>query len=219
MRFLPTALVVLALSGLAIAFQEQAAKPASAPAEDAQLIAKQLPSYPLNVCPISKESLDAMGKPMDMIHEGRLVRLCCKSCVKEFKKDPAPILKSIDEGVVKAQKAAYPLKTCVVSGEALGDGFDIVAGIGIQIVEAAERSMVTTLQTTGVVSSNETRVAHVSPPSDLVGLPETPSAGTATWPDRAFRRSHPPDPPPPNDIFDEPDSVGLRMDEVRARTP
>ena len=34
---------------------------------------------------------------------------------------------------------------------------------GIQIVEAAERSMVTTLQTTGVVSSNETRVAHVRP--------------------------------------------------------
>jgi len=120
MKLLPATLFVLALSGLALALQEPTAKPAAAAPEDARLIAEQGPSYPLTTCPISKESLDAMGKPSDLVHEGRLVRLCCKSCVKEFKKDPAATLKLIDEGVVKAQKASYPLKTCVVSGEALG---------------------------------------------------------------------------------------------------
>src|SRR5262245_39372578 len=111
--------LVLALTGMAVAFQEPAAKPAAASADDAKIISDQAPSYPLTTCPISHESLDSMGKPLDVVHEGRLVRLCCKSCLKEFKKDPAPILKSIDEGVVKAQQASYPLKTCVVSGEAL----------------------------------------------------------------------------------------------------
>jgi len=129
MKLFPTTLVVVALSGLALAFQEPAAKPAAAGPDDAKVITEQAPSYPLTTCPISHESLDSMGKPHELVHEGHLVRLCCKSCVKEFKKDPAPILKAIDDAVVKAQKASYPLKTCVVSGEELGDtAFDLVQG-------------------------------------------------------------------------------------------
>jgi hypothetical protein len=123
--------LVLVLSGMALAFQEPAAKPASATPDDAKVIAKQVPSYPLTTCPISHEPLDAMGKPLDMVHEGRLVRLCCKGCLKEFKQDPAKTLKAIDEGVVKAQRASYPLKTCVVSGEELGgmgEPFEMVHG-------------------------------------------------------------------------------------------
>jgi multidrug efflux pump subunit AcrA (membrane-fusion protein) len=37
------------------------------------------------------------------------------------------------------------------------------ANVGLKIVEAAMRPMVTALQTTGIVSPNETRVAHVRP--------------------------------------------------------
>jgi YHS domain-containing protein len=120
--------ILLSLSGLAVPFQEPAAKPASAAPEDAKIISQQAPSYPLTTCPISHEPLDSMGKPVDLVHEGRMVRLCCKSCLKEFKKDPAPVLKSIDEGVIKAQQASYPLKTCVVSGEEISKPFDFVQG-------------------------------------------------------------------------------------------
>lgn len=129
MKFLPIPLVVLALSGLTLALQEKAAAPAAAESgidaklAEAKLIAQQLPTYPLTICPVSHDSLEAMGKPLDLLHEGRLVRLCCKGCVKDFKKDPATtatILKSIDEGVIKAQKDSYPLHTCPVSGEELG---------------------------------------------------------------------------------------------------
>jgi len=127
MKLLPIAFV-LALTGMALAYQEPAAKPASATPEDAKVISQQAPSYPLTTCPVSHEPLDSMGKPHDLVHEGRLVRLCCKSCVKEFKQDPAPILKAIDEGVVKAQRASYPLKTCVISGEELADPFEFVQG-------------------------------------------------------------------------------------------
>jgi YHS domain-containing protein len=115
------ALARLLAIALALPVQAQETKaPASDPAADAKIIAQQLPSYPLSTCPVSKEGLDAMGKPMDIVHEGRLVRLCCKSCVKEFKKDPSATLKAIDSAVVEAQGPTYPLKTCPVSGEELG---------------------------------------------------------------------------------------------------
>ncbi len=118
MRTTLASLAVLALCGTAIAFQ--GAAQSSAPTGDAQVIAQQLPSYPLDTCPVSKEPLDAMGKPLNLVHEGRLVRLCCKGCTKEFQKDPAATLKTIDEAVVKAQKASYPLAKCPVSSEELG---------------------------------------------------------------------------------------------------
>src|SRR5262245_23657540 len=107
MRLFAFTPAVLALAGLAIAFQEPAAKPAPTGPTDEQVIASQLPSYPLTTCPISREPLDSMGKPFDLVNEGRLVRLCCKSCVKEFKKDAesvAKTIKAIDEAVVKEQK-------------------------------------------------------------------------------------------------------------------
>ena len=49
---------------------------------DAAIIAAQLPSYPLNVCPISGEELGGMGDPINLVVEGKLVRVCCNGCVK-----------------------------------------------------------------------------------------------------------------------------------------
>src|SRR5262245_40368398 len=111
--------------------QEKAPVAASDPAVDEKIVAQQLPSYPLTQCPISHESLDSMGKPSDIVHEGRLVRLCCKSCVKDFKKDPATTFKAIDAAVIQAQAPTYPLKTCPISSEELGGmgpPLDVVQG-------------------------------------------------------------------------------------------
>ncbi len=124
MRISATALVAALLFGAGMAVrtaQEPApAKPESAANADAAVIEKQLPSYPLDTCIISDEPLDAMGDPYNLVHEGRLVRFCCKSCLKEFKKEPALVLAKIDQAVIAAQKASYPLETCPVSGEKLG---------------------------------------------------------------------------------------------------
>lgn len=133
MKLLTTALLTLALSGAALAFQQASgAKPvaaAAAPSADADIIAKQLPSYPLTVCPVSDEALGSMDKPIDLVHEGRLVRLCCKGCVKGFQKDPAKTLAMIDEAVIKAQKPIFPAMKCAVSGEDMGaDAIDMVYG-------------------------------------------------------------------------------------------
>lgn len=105
----------------------------SAAPEDADIIAAQLPTYPLETCPISGEAFGGdMGDPINLVHEGQFVRLCCKGCIKDFNKDPAPTLAMIKQAVIEAQTADYPLDTCVVSGEALGgdmgDPIDHVIG-------------------------------------------------------------------------------------------
>jgi YHS domain-containing protein len=126
----PLALLAALVAGFAAPRQEAPAKQ-EAPVADAAVVAQQLPSYPLVKCPISDEPLDAMGEPLSITHEGRLVRLCCKGCLKGFKKDPAAAIAKIDQAVVAAQKASYPLETCAVSGEKLaemGEPVDHVVG-------------------------------------------------------------------------------------------
>ena len=61
--------------------------------------------YPLKTCVVSDEKLGEMGDPYVFTHEGREIKLCCKSCLKDFKKDPAKYLKQIDEAEAKAKKA------------------------------------------------------------------------------------------------------------------
>lgn len=52
--------------------------------------------YPLKTCVVSDEKLGEMGEPYVFTHEGKEIKLCCKSCLKDFKKDPAKYLKKID---------------------------------------------------------------------------------------------------------------------------
>ena len=60
--------------------------------------------YPLDKCLVSKEPFGGeMGPPVDIIHEGRTIRFCCKPCIPKFKKDPAKYLKALDEAT-KAKK-------------------------------------------------------------------------------------------------------------------
>ena len=71
-------------------------------------------AYPLETCVVSGDKLESgdMGEPIDYIHkeEGkpdRLVRLCCKGCVRDFKKDPAKYLKLIDEAAAKSSAEGH----------------------------------------------------------------------------------------------------------------
>ena len=88
---------------------------------DAAVIAAQTASYPLDVCAVSGEKLGGMGEPYDYVHGTRLVRFCCDGCVKGFQKAPAESMAKIDKALIAAQLPTYPLKTCLISGEELGD--------------------------------------------------------------------------------------------------
>ena len=61
--------------------------------------------YLLKTCVVSDEKLGGMGDAYVFVHEGREIKLCCKSCLKDFKKDPAKYIKKIEEAEAKAKKA------------------------------------------------------------------------------------------------------------------
>jgi len=86
---------------------------------DAAVIEQQLPLYPLDKCVVSGEELGSAGKPVELVRGTRLVRLCCKDCIKTFDKDPGKYMARIDEAMIAKQRESYPFQTCVVSGEAL----------------------------------------------------------------------------------------------------
>ena len=50
----------------------------------------------LTTCPVSGEKLDGdMGKPLVFTYKDQEVKLCCKSCKKDFDKDPQKYIDKI----------------------------------------------------------------------------------------------------------------------------
>ena len=50
----------------------------------------------LTTCPVSGEKLDGdMGKPVVFTYKDQEVKLCCKSCKKDFDKEPAKYMEKI----------------------------------------------------------------------------------------------------------------------------
>lgn len=60
--------------------------------------------YPLTTCVVTDEKLGGHGDPYVFMHEGREIKMCCKSCLKDFKKDTAKYIKKLDEAEKKAKK-------------------------------------------------------------------------------------------------------------------
>ncbi len=60
--------------------------------------------YPLDTCIVSGEKLGEMGSPYVFVHEGREIKLCCKGCLKDFKKDSAKYIKKLEEAEAKGKK-------------------------------------------------------------------------------------------------------------------
>jgi hypothetical protein len=67
--------------------------------------AKKAKPYPLVTCVVSDEKIgaDPGMKPYVFTHEGREVKLCCKSCLKDFKKDTAKYMAKIEAAEKKAK--------------------------------------------------------------------------------------------------------------------
>ena len=90
MKLILIPLASLALISVSCSKQEEGSASA-APSESASK------THPLEVCIVSGEKLGSMGEPFVFVHEGREIKLCCKSCKKKFDKDPAAYLKKLDE--------------------------------------------------------------------------------------------------------------------------
>lgn len=62
------------------------------PAKTEVSAAESAKPYLLENCLVSGEKLGGMGKPYEYVHEGQLIKFCCKSCLPDFQKDPAKYL-------------------------------------------------------------------------------------------------------------------------------
>ena len=111
MKKLTLLLALLFSTGTALVFAASDHSSADKPAApDAAWLAKAKADYPLKTCVVSDEAIGgSMGDGIDYVYKqdgkpDRLVRFCCKDCVKDFNKDPAKYLKEIDEAAAKAKK-------------------------------------------------------------------------------------------------------------------
>ncbi len=111
MKNLLLALLFSAGTSLAFAVHDHPADKSAAPAApDAGWLAKAKAEYPLKTCVVSDEEIGgSMGEGIDHVYQqdgkpDRLVRFCCKDCLKDFSKDPTQYLKKIDEAAAKAKK-------------------------------------------------------------------------------------------------------------------
>lgn len=98
--------ILMTLAGLTLAGALTAAPATSA--APAATVTKE--NYPLTTCVVSDEKLGSMGEPIEYVHRqagqpDRVVLLCCKSCVKSFKKDPAKYLQKLDAAAQAGSKA------------------------------------------------------------------------------------------------------------------
>lgn len=121
-------LVRLANAEAAAVFEADPAKHLKA--LDKRVIEIQIPEYPMDTCPVGGP-LGSMGEPVNFIYMNRLVRFCCGGCEKSLVSEPAKYMAKLDKAYADAQRAAYPIDTCVVAGGKLGsmgDPVEIVAG-------------------------------------------------------------------------------------------
>lgn len=106
----------LTASIFALAFVAAPSQALAADAKDKET--KGLKPYPLETCVVSNEKIGGMGDAFVFAQEGQEIQLCCKSCKKDFDKEPAKFMAKITEANKKVKPSK--LDTCVVSDEKLG---------------------------------------------------------------------------------------------------
>ena len=88
---------------------------------DKEMLKRQAAHYPLEKCVVNDDPMflgdEFLGE--QFIVSNRMFRTCCRGCIPKVKADPAKYAARLDKAAAEAQRARYPLSTCVVGGEAL----------------------------------------------------------------------------------------------------
>ncbi|HIG10033.1 MAG: hypothetical protein ABGY71_09535 [bacterium] len=84
-------------------------------------IAAQKPLWPLQACPVSGDPYGGeMGRAVDFVVGTRYVKLCCKGCTRNIRRDPVQFFAALDDMLLPALRKTYPSKVCPISSEELG---------------------------------------------------------------------------------------------------
>lgn len=59
------------------------------------------------ICPVSGENVEDMGGGIEHEYNGKVYNLCCRSCVKVFKKDPEKYSKIAEKSTKSEHKGSH----------------------------------------------------------------------------------------------------------------
>lgn len=62
---------------------------ADPPSDQKPIQSQSAPQAPNTICPVSGDKVGSIGKPVYVEYQGKKIALCCKDCVKDFRRDPA----------------------------------------------------------------------------------------------------------------------------------
>ncbi len=95
MRKVASIFAVVALTTLIGCSEQKPSEPKAEAKNESKAAAKP---YPFDTCITDGEKLGSMGDPYVFVHEGQEIKLCCKGCIDDFKKDSAKYMKQIQDG-------------------------------------------------------------------------------------------------------------------------
>jgi hypothetical protein len=91
-RFLPLVAALALVPLLSAADKDKKPEPKAKP-------------YPLDKCLVSDEKFEGSDmKPYELVVDGQTVKLCCKSCLKDFNKEKATYMKKLSDEAGKKPK-------------------------------------------------------------------------------------------------------------------
>lgn len=136
---------------------------------DQEAIALQLPDYPLDRCPISGVPLCTAPKPVDLVLDGHLVRLCGETCRAQADRRRAQIVTGIEAVVLAKQRSGYLLSTCVSTGEPLRPETTVEVVHGTTLLRLGSRECLQDLERSPAACIREVRAARAKVQSKDAG--------------------------------------------------
>jgi hypothetical protein len=101
--------------------------------------------YPLETCAVCTSGKLADGAK-DVVLDGFLVRCCGAACAEKATATKAAVLAKVQAAAIARQKAAYPLKTCAVTGDELDAKNLTTMLVGYQLVQLCCEDCIDTMK-------------------------------------------------------------------------
>jgi len=164
--------------GLALVTNTELPVSSAGPEVDvAALIAAQAPFYPQTVCVLSGKALTAEEPGVEFVAAGRLFKTCCTNCQAKVEADPGTYATKLDEALVAAQIASYPLETCTITGKPLTPDSPHVLVEGTRVVRACCGNCVKSIQEDPTPHLEKLNAALITKQAEDYPLDKCPISG------------------------------------------
>lgn len=137
----------------------------------AMVHADAMDRFYLNRCPLCGSLLGSKGEAIEVEHEGRQLRFCCRGCAGRFLNDPAAALVAVDGILIADQRPYYPAGTSLIDGRPIGaDPIAFIWGNRLFLaVDERDRAAILANPSAAVRVLNQRVIEHQRP---FYGMPD-----------------------------------------------